>query len=110
MARFLCTIEYGAPGHQVLVEVWLENDRKPGETTREEVEDALRMVAHGTVPEGWRVSAMTWQHPRGGASSLDSARLEAFAALINSSEVTVNDDDGTRRPGTPRHRAPDEDQ
>lgn len=112
MARFLCTVEYGQPGHEVLVEVWLQNDAPPGATDRSEVEEVLRMVAHGTVPEGWTVSAMTWQHPRGGGkglSGMDSARLEAFSSLINSSEVHVEDDDGRRKPGTPR-RQTDEDE
>lgn len=107
MARFLCTIEYGQPGHEVLVEVWLQNNAPPGATDRAEVEEVLRQVAHGTTPEGWTVSAMAWQHPRsgGGVSGMDSARMEAFSGLINSAEVTVEDDDGRRKPGRPRREA-----
>ena len=36
MARFLCTVKYEEKGHEVLIEVWLENAKPEGATSREE--------------------------------------------------------------------------
>lgn len=105
MARFLCTVSYEEKGHEVLVEVWLENDRPEGQTEREEVEEVLRNVATtGVVPEGWTVTALNWSHPRSGKSGMDSAKLDAFDAIFRSSTITV--DDNPRRP--PREHGEEE--
>lgn len=97
MARFLCTVSYTSKGHEVLVEVWLENDRPEGATEREEVEETLRTIATtGVVPEGWTVEEINWSHPRSGKSGMDSAKLEAFDAMFRSSDITV--DENPRRP------------
>lgn len=93
MARFLCTVSYEEKGHEVLVEVWLENGKPDGQTEREEVENALRQIAaSGVAPEGWTVSAVNWSHPRSGKSGMDSAKLEAFDAIVrSSSEIGVEE-------------------
>lgn len=93
MARFLCTVSYSEKGHEVLIEVWLENDRPEGATDRLEVEEALRQIAaSGVAPEGWTVTALNWSHPRSGKSGMDSAKLEAFDGIIRSTpDITIED-------------------
>lgn len=89
MARFLCSVDYGDAGHEVLVEVWLENDEAPGDTDRDEVEEALRQIAASGEAPGWRVSAVRWHHPKGGGTGGGAAKLGEFDAVIRSSQVNV---------------------
>lgn len=106
MARFLCTVSYEEKGHEVLVEVWLENEAPEGETSREEVEAVLLDLATtGATPEGWTVELVNWSHPRSEKSTLDSAKLEAFSGMIRQSEIKIDDNP----PPVPRDDEEEED-
>lgn len=90
MATFLATIRYETKGHETVLEVWVSNDRAPGVTTREEVEDALRQTAaSGVAPEGWTVDVFNWSHLR--SSGSDVTELQEFDSLIRAAEINVND-------------------
>ena|SRR2546430_14404259 len=91
MASFLCTVDYDAGGdHAVLLEVWLQNDAPPGETTREEVEMALREAATtGKAPEGWTVAVVQWT--RRGTRHGGAGDLATFDTLIRSTEIDVEE-------------------
>lgn len=99
MAAFLCTIEYGDKGHELLLEVWLENKKPAGVTTRDEVETALReSAASGVAPEGWTVSVINWSHPRSEHSASGADQLSRFDSLIRNVEVGIEE----RPEGPPR--------
>ncbi len=90
MATFLATIDYESRGHQVLLEVYLTNDKPEGATTREQVEDALRQAATtGVAPEGWTIGVLNWSHPKGEKEGAGAAELSKFDGLIRSAEVTI---------------------
>ncbi len=93
MATFLCTIEYGEKGHEILLEVWLTNDKPKGATGRDEVELALRdTAASGVPPEGWEVAVINWSHPRSNKEGGGAADLQQFDSLIRSGEVKIKMD------------------
>jgi hypothetical protein len=108
MAAFLCAVDYtDRRGHEVVLEVWLENDAPVGVTSLDEVEAVLRAVAaSGEVPEGWRVSVVEWVHPRSAMELVASdevpaevlaEQVQAFDAVVRSSEVQI-----TEHPELPR--------
>jgi len=101
VATFLCTIQYGDKGHEVLLEVWLENKKAPGTTGRDEVETALReAAASGVAPEGWTVSVINWSHPRSEHSASGAVQLSQFDSLIRSVDPAIEErPKGPRKPG-----------
>ena len=90
MASFLCTVQYGEKGHEILLEVWLVNTKPRGQTSREEVEQALRdTAASGVPPEGWLVSVMNWSHPHSAKESGSLEDLQRFDTLIRSADIEI---------------------